>query len=101
VRDLDRQVDEHRRELDEGLIEKNKAKEEHDRVFLHTARAFESFCRLAGEDELADRVRKSQPRTRRAADEPGEGEPSPPPPAGDGSDPVADLPADTSSIQKV
>jgi len=101
VRGLDRQIDENRREHDEALIEKNKAKEEHDRVFLHTARTFESFCRLAGEDELAHRVRESQKRTRRTATETGEGGSPPPPPEGDGSDPVADLPEDTSSTEKV
>jgi len=100
VRDLDRQIDENRREHDEALIEKNKAKEEHDRVFLHTARTFESFCRLAGEDELADRVRETQRRRRRTTDETGEGDNPQPPPQGDGADPVATQ-EDTMSVQNV
>ena len=100
VRDLDRQVDEHRREYDEALVEKNKAKKEHDRLFLHTARTFESFCRLAGEDELADRVRETQKRRRRTTTETGEGESPTPPPEGDGTDPVA-AQEDTTSAQGV
>ncbi len=31
----------------------------YDVLFLHGARTFESFCRLAGKTELADRVRPS------------------------------------------
>lgn len=47
------------RDLDREVTTKAKTQEEYDVLFLHTARTFEAFCRLAGERELADRVRPS------------------------------------------
>ncbi len=59
LRRILRQIDEGQRDLDRARIDKRRAMKEHDVVFLHTARTFESFCRLVDENELADRVRPS------------------------------------------
>ncbi len=55
-------VDEQRRlnrEVQESRKVKNRKLEEHKDTFLWTARTLEGFYRLAGEDELADRIRPS------------------------------------------
>lgn len=54
-----RRIDEARRDLDRAVTAKKRVQKEYDVLFLHTARTFETFCRLAGENELADRVRPS------------------------------------------
>ncbi len=41
---------------------KNRMLEEHKDTFLWTARTLEGYYRLAGEDELADRIRPSSRR---------------------------------------
>lgn len=66
------QIDVVQRTYDKALVHKDKLKKEHGVLFLHTARTFESKCRIAGENELADRVRPSEKRpglTLRDADE--------------------------------
>ena len=48
-----------RRQADEALLDKRALTEAYDELFLHGARTFESYCRMAGKTELADRVRPS------------------------------------------
>ena len=68
-------VDEARRTLDEAKVARDKLKDQHDEVFLRSSRTFEDFCRLAGEKELADKVRPSEKRPgRREQDPPDAGE---------------------------
>ena len=45
---------------DEALIERQRAREDYGTLFVHSVRPFESFCRLAGEHEMAARVRPSE-----------------------------------------
>ena len=66
-------------------LEKNKIQKAHRKVFLRTARVFEDFCRLAGDDDLADKIRRTA-RSRPSTPEPGEGED------------VVDEPADTAEV---
>ncbi len=78
-------LDQARKAVSETVIARNKAIEEYDRVFPWVARAFESYFRLAGETELANRIRTSVRRvTRRRSDEQEEGDA--PSPASGGSD---------------
>ncbi len=51
------QVAELKRGAEQALLEKREITGEYDDLFLHGARAFESYCRMAGKTELADRVR--------------------------------------------
>ena len=59
------QIDALQRDFDRALIDKRRTMGEHDEVFLHTARVFESLCRLVKESELAERVRLSPRRAGR------------------------------------
>ncbi len=47
------------REVQESRKVKNRKLEEHKKTFVWTARTLEGFYRLAGEEELADRIRPS------------------------------------------
>lgn len=62
-------IDDTRREIALAVVEKGEIMQEHDRLHVRTARAFESLCRIAGEGELADRVRPAggRPDGRRSA----------------------------------
>ncbi len=63
-----------RKAVNETVIVRSKAIEEYDRVFPWAAQALESYFRLAGEIELANRIRTSVRRVtrRQAADDDGD-----------------------------
>ncbi len=69
------QVADLKRHADQALLDKRALTKEYDDLFLHGARTFESFCRLAGENDLADRVRPSLARPGRTVVPPDESEP--------------------------
>lgn len=54
---LNEDLAEARRELDAAVLAKESLMESYDHLEIRTARPFEDFCRLAGENKLADRVR--------------------------------------------
>ena len=60
------------RDAEQALLEKRAITKEYDDLFLHGARTFESYCRLAGKTDLADRVRPSESRPGRTVVPPGE-----------------------------
>lgn len=68
------EIDETRRQLDRAVIEKKELQEEYDMLFLNTARTFESYCRLAGMERLAKKIRPSKRRPGRTEVEPDEEE---------------------------
>lgn len=73
LRTVVQQSDEARRALDEAQVARDKLKDDHDEVFLRSSRSFEDFCRLAGEKELAEKVRPSERRPGRREQDPPDG----------------------------
>ncbi len=69
---LDR-LAERRRAAEKALLHKQAVTREYDDLFLHGARTFESYCRMAGKTQLADRVRPSESRPGRTEVPPSEG----------------------------
>ncbi len=65
-------IAEMKRKADTALLEKRAITEEYDDLFLQGARAFETYCRMAGKTELADRVRPSESRPGRTVVPPDE-----------------------------
>ncbi len=51
-----------KRNVDDALLHKRAVTETYDELFLYGARTFESYCRMAGKTELANRVRPSESR---------------------------------------
>lgn len=66
------EVAETRRRAELMMLEKENLTEEYDNFFLHGARLFESYCRLVGKKELADRLRPSEVNRGRTEVEPDE-----------------------------
>jgi hypothetical protein len=61
------EIDELVRRRDEAYVAKVRHLDAHEQLFVYIARTFEAQCRLAGEAELAERVRRST--SRRQAEE--------------------------------
>lgn len=72
---LQGQINEAERRTARVRLEKNRTQDEHDKLVLRSARVFEDFCRLAGFDELADRIRRTIP-SRSSSQEPAVVEPA-------------------------
>jgi hypothetical protein len=85
-----------RRVAQETRKEKNRAKDRHDRLLLWSARTLEGYYQLAGEQELAERIRPATRRLGRPAsptpDTPGDETPESPPDAETPEEPEPDDP---------
>ena len=92
---LNEGINEAERRTARARLEKNKIQKAHHKTFLRTARVFEDFCRLAGDDDLADKIRRTV-RSRTSRQEPGEGEDVVDEPA-DAADPVVSTEGEASS----
>ena len=64
---LARQLDEARRDRDTAGVDRNLALEAYKKAHLATTQTFEAWCRLAGEDALAEKVRDARVGRRRPA----------------------------------
>ena len=58
-----------RKRADESIVAKREAQKRHRRIYSNVARIQEGLYRLAGLDELADRIRATVPRKAREAEE--------------------------------
>lgn len=76
-------LDRQRKATDESLVAKDEAVDQLRRTYVDVARSQESYYRLAGKDELADRMRPSIRRFTRGSSQPSpdSGEPTEAPPA--------------------
>ncbi len=72
-----------RRRTEDAYLNKQEATKSYDQLFTRAARTFEDWCRLAGRDGLADRVRPSEKRPGRTIREP-------PEPSGETADAASD-----------
>jgi hypothetical protein len=81
-----------KRRLDQLLAEKKTAMADYNVTFLRVARQFEDLCRLAGENDLADKVRPSASRPGQTENDPAEDAVTPP--AGDDVSEPEPAPAD-------
>ncbi len=72
-----------RRRIEQLLVRKKRAVKDYDTAFIRVARQFEDLCRLAGLDDLAEKVRPSLTHRGQTAVEPANGDDSPAGVAGD------------------
>ena len=77
-------VNEAVRRTDRARQDRLLVRDEHHKVVLRSARVFEDFCRLAGDDALADKVRRTV-RASPSRPDPGDGE------GGDVTEPIGDV----------
>ena len=67
------EVSESVRNVEKTVHDKRVLTAAYDEIHLHGARILESYCRLVDEDQLADRVRPSEPRSGGAETEEADG----------------------------